>query len=192
MSSPDENSTEVKTMEGENQMNPLIQLTRTILPILIGVALVSFPSAPARATPSNPIVSSLFVPIEGNVTEPGTTNVVHLTSEVHVLTQVTFSETGVPAVQIWANLVRVRGTSEETGITYLGVGASNTNWVGINPGPPDIPEQQLTFTLVSLETQPGPPTTPPNPVLPVFLGNFVFGVEDTNFGQLQTVDASFG
>ena len=175
-----------------NHMNSPIQLTTTILPILIGFALVSFFGASAQATPPNPIVSSLFVPIEGNITEPGTTNVVHLTGEVHVITQVTFSDTGLPAVQIWANLVRVRGTSSATGITYLGVGASNTSWVGGNPGPPDIPEQQLTFTLVSLEGNPGPPNLPPNPVLPVFLGNFVFGVEDTNAGELQTVDATFG
>jgi hypothetical protein len=180
-------------MKNRNKhMNQPIGLTTATLPILIGVALVSFPGAPAQATPPNLVVSSLFVPIEGNVTEPGTTNVVHLTGEVHLITQVTFSDTGLPAVQIWANLVRVRGTSEETGITYLGVGASNTSWVGVQPGPPDIPEQQLTFTLVSLETKPGPPTTPPNPVLPVFLGNFVFGVEDTNAGELQSVDASFG
>jgi hypothetical protein len=178
--------------ERKNHMNPPIRLTKTILPILIGVALVSFLGAPAQATPPNPIVSSLFVPIEGNVIEPGTTNVVHLTGEVHVITQVRFSDTGVPSVGIWVNLVRVRGTSDVTGITYLGVGASNASWVGVQPGPPDIPEQQFTFTRVSLEVKPGPPTTPPNPVLPVFLGNFVFGVEDTNFGQLQGVDATFG
>ena len=167
-------------------MNPAIRLSPTILSILIGVALVA-----QAVSPGPPTVSSLFVPIEGNAIEPGTNNVVHLTGEVHVITQVRFSDTGVPSVGIWVNLVRVRGTSDVTGITYLGVGASNTSWVGIQPGPPTIPEQRLTFTLVSLEIQPGPPTLPPNPILPVFLGNFVFGVEDTNFGELQTVEATF-
>jgi hypothetical protein len=176
-----------KTMKGKNHMNPSIRLTPTILSILIGVALVA-----QAVSPGPPTVSSLFVPIEGNAIEPGTNNVVHLTGEVHVITQVRFSDTGIPSVGIWVNLVRVRGTSDVTGITYLGVGAANTSWVGVQPGPPDIPEQQLTFTLVSLETQPGPPNLPPNPVLPVFLGNIVFGVEDTNFGQLQSVDANFG
>jgi hypothetical protein len=173
-----------------NNMKPRIHLTTTVL---VAFALVIFISTPAQAVnPGPPTVSSLFVPIEGNITEPGTTNVVHLTGEVHVITQVTFSETGLPAVQIWANLVRVRGTSEETGITYLGVGASNASWVGTKPGPPDIPEQQFTFTLISLEGNPGPPDFPPSPIPPVFLGNFVFGVEDTNAGELQSVDASFG
>lgn len=176
----------------KNHMNPPIRLTTTILPILIGVVLVSLLVVPVRATPPNPIVSSLFVSIEGDITEPGTTNLLHLTGEVHVITQVTFSDTGVPSVGIWANLVRVRGTSSETGITYLGVGASNTDWVGLSPGPPDIPEQQFSFTLVSLELSPGPPEVPPSPILPVFLRNFVFGAEDTNFGELQSVDASFG
>ena len=168
-------------------MNSPIRLTTTILSILIGVALVA-----QAVNPGPPTVSSLFVPIEGNVIEPGTNNVVHLTGEVHIITQVRFSDAGVPSVGIWINLVRVRGTSDVTGITYLGVGASNTSWVGTKPGPPNIPEQRLTFTLVSLEGNPGPPNVPPNPVLPVFLGNFLFGVEDTNFGQLQSVDATFG
>jgi hypothetical protein len=154
--------------------------------------LVSLFAMPARALPPNPIVSSIFVPIEGDITEPGTTNLLHLTGEIHVLTQVTFSETGLPAVQIWANLVRVRGTSSETGITWLGVGAQNVSWVGGNPGPPNIPEQELSFTLVSLEGNPGPPDFPPSPILPVLLTNFVFGAEDTNQGELQTVEAGFG
>jgi hypothetical protein len=165
--------------------------TANYIPILI-VALVSLLDVPARATSPNPIVSSIFVPIEGDIFEPGTTNTLHLTGEIHVLTQVTFSETGVPTVQIWANLVRVRGTSSVTGITYLGVGAQNVSWVGGNPGPPDIPEQQFSFTLVSLEVNPGPPNFPPRPILPVFLRNFVFGAEDTNQGELQTVEAGFG
>jgi hypothetical protein len=105
--------------------------------------------------------------------------------------EVVFSDTGVPSVGIWANLVRVRGTSSVTGITYLGVGAQNVSWVGLNPGPPNIPQQQLSFTLVSLEISPGPPQLPPNPILPVFLRNFVFGAENTNQGELQTVEAGF-
>jgi hypothetical protein len=172
-------------------MNPLTQPKTIIRPALVAFAVVCLFGVPARATPPSPIVSSLFVPIEGDITEPGTTNMVHLTGEIHVLTHVVFSDTGVPAVQIWANLVRVRGTSSVTGITYLGVGAQNASWVGTNPGPPTIPEQQFSFTLVSLELNPGPPTTPPSPILPVFLRNFVFGAENTNQGELQTVETGF-
>jgi hypothetical protein len=147
---------------------------------LVPLLLVSLLGMPAWAKQPGPI-SSLFVPIEGDITEPGTTNMVHLTGEIHVITQVVFSDTGVPSVGIWANLVRVRGTSSVTGITYLGVGADNTEWVGQNPGPINIPEQELSFTLISLEKDPGPQQ------LPVFLRNFVFGAD----GELQTVDASF-
>jgi hypothetical protein len=146
---------------------------------------------PIGATPPNPIVSSLFVPIEGDILEPGTTNVLHLTGEVHVVTHFTVSEQGVPSVGIWANLIRVRGTSQVTGNTYLAVGAGNVGWSGINPGPPDIREQQLDFALVNVGISPGPPETPPSPVVPVFFRNFRFGAEDTNFGKLQSVDASF-
>lgn len=108
-----------------------------------------------------------------------------------MLTKVVFSSTGVPTVGIWANLVRVRGTSAVTGVTYLGVGAGNLTWVGTSPGPPNIPERSLDLTLVSLSINPGPPDTPPSPVLPVYLRDFHFGSEDTNFGRLQTVEASF-
>jgi hypothetical protein len=148
-------------------------------------------TTPLGATPPNPIVSSLFVAIEDDVIEPGTTNVLHLTGEVHVLTQVAFSDTGVPSVGIWANLVRVRGTSQATGITYLGVGAGNATWLGTDPGPPDIPSQGFELALVSLGAAPGAGETPPSPILPVFLRNFHFGAENTNFGKLQSVDASF-
>ncbi len=163
--------------------------TLSLLTVLAALGFVALWPPTARATPPNPIVSSIFVPIEGDIIEPGTTNLLHLTGEIHVLTQVTFSDAGVPSVGIWANLVRVRGTNSVRGITYLGVGAQNVNWVGIQPGPPNIPEQQFSFTLV--EIKPGPPDFPPSPILPVFLRNFVFGAEDTNQGELQTVEAGF-
>src|SRR5262249_5008618 len=171
-------------------MTPLTHPKTIIQPVLIAFAFLCLFGVPARATPPSPIVSSLFVPIEGDINEPGTTNMVHLTGEIHVLTQVVFSDTGVPSVGISANLVRVRGTSSVTGITYLGLGAENVSWVGTNPGLPDIPEQHFSFTLVSLAVPPSP-VLPPNPILPVFLRNFVFGVEDTNYGELQTVETGF-
>jgi hypothetical protein len=126
-----------------------------------------------------------------DVIEPGTTNTLHLTGEIHVVTHVRFSEAGVPTVGVWANLVRVRGTSQTTGITYLGVGAGNLSWVGVSPGPPNIPEQTFDLGLVALSQPPGPPDTPPSPILPIFLRAFRFGVEDTNFGRLLGVEASF-
>ena len=163
---------------------------RVVLMFLVMV--VAVVEVSARATPPNPIVSSVFVPIEGDILEPGTTTTLHLTGEVHVVTHVTFSDAGVPTVGIWANLVRVRATSQTTGITYLGVGAGNLGWAGISPGPPEIPEQTLELGLVALERQPpGPPDTPPSPVLPIFLRDFRFGAEDTNVGRLSSVEASF-
>src|SRR5689334_15910837 len=99
-------------------MNRLSHPKTVFGPVLIAVAAVCLLGVPAPATPPSPVVSSLFVPIEGDINEPGTTNMVHLTGEIHVLTQVVFSDTGVPSVGIWANLVRVRGTSSVTGITY--------------------------------------------------------------------------
>jgi hypothetical protein len=155
------------------------------------IALATVLDVRLQAVPPSPIVSSIFVPIEGDIIEPGTTNTLHLTGEIHVLTQVAVSDANVPSVGIWANLVRVRGTSTATGITYLGVGAGNVGWVATNPGPPDIPEQHFEFGLVSLATSPGPPDLPPSPILPVFLRAFTFGAEDTNLGKLQSVEAGF-
>lgn len=167
-------------------------MIRRSVPLLVMIIVVALIDVSAqRAVPPSPIVSSVFAAIEGDIIEPGTTNTLHLTGEIHVVTHVTFSDTGVPTVGIWANLVRVRGTSQSTGITYLGVGAGNLSWVGISPGPPDIPEQTFDLGLVALGTNPGPPDTPPSPVLPVFLRHFHFGAEDTNFGRLLSVEASF-
>ena len=168
-------------------------MTRRCVQFLVVIIFVTLIDVSAqRATPPSPIVSSVFAAIEGDIIEPGTSNTLHLTGEIHVVTHVTFSDTGVPTVGIWANLVRVRGTSQTTGITYLGVGAGNLSWVGQPPGPPDIPEQTLDLGLVALSVQPpGPPNTPPSPVLPVFLRAFHFGAEDTNFGRLLSVEASF-
>jgi hypothetical protein len=157
---------------------------------ILAVVLVSLLGVPVHATPPSPIVSSLFAPIEGDVTLSNG-DVVNFTGEVHIVTHVVFSDTGVPSVGIWANLVHVRGTSATTGTTYLVVGAGNVGWVGANPGPPDIPEQTFTFALVSLQINPGPPEVPPSPILPVFLRDFHFGVEAENYGVLQTVEASF-
>jgi hypothetical protein len=165
-------------------------MSRQRIHCLLAVVLVSTLGVSVRATPPNPVVSSIFVPLEGDIIEPGTTNTLHLTGEVHVLTQVTYSETGVASVSIWANLVRVRGTSA-SGVTYLAVGAGNVGWVGTSPGPPNVSEQQLEFALVNVGISPGPPNVPPSPVVPVFFRNFVVGAENTNLNKLQSVDASF-
>ena len=62
---------------------------------LLTVAVVGLLAVPAKATPPNPIVSSLFVPIQGDIIEPGTTNLLHLSGEVHLVTHLNFSDKGV-------------------------------------------------------------------------------------------------
>jgi hypothetical protein len=47
----------------------------------------------------------------------------------------------------------------------------------------------LTFELVG--TKPGPPDFPPNPILPVYLRDFVFAQEAGHEGQLDSIIASF-
>jgi hypothetical protein len=137
---------------------------------------------------SPPTVSNLYVPIEGTVALSNN-EVVNFSGQVHVLTRVTFSHTFVPAVQMYVNLIGVQGTSLTTGSSYLLVGASNAEWVGLNPGPPDIPEQTFNFSLV--ETNPGPPDVPPSPIVPVFLHEFTFAQEAGFEGTLLRVEASF-
>jgi hypothetical protein len=169
----------------------LIRSAGRSMKLFATLGVIALLTASVRATPPNPIVSSIFVPVEGDILELGTTNTVHLTGEIHVVTQVAFSDAGVPSVGIWANLVRVRGTSGVSGITYLGVGAGNVTWVGTNPGSPEIPAQTFELALVSLGTNPGLPEVPPSPVLEVSLHDLHFGVEDTNLGRLMTAEASF-
>jgi len=140
-------------------------------------------------------VSNVYVPLQGEVTLSNG-DVVTFSGQVHVLTRVTFSDAFVPAVQMYVNLIGVEGTSDTTGNRYLVVGASNVEWVGVSPGPPNIPEQTFNFSLVEAnpgppETNPGPPETPPSPILPIFLRDFVFAQEAGSEGSLQGVVASF-
>jgi hypothetical protein len=122
--------------------------------------------------------------------------VVNFSGQVHVLTRVTFSDAFVPTVNMYVNLIGVEGTSATSGKRYLVVGASNIELVGASPGPPIIPDQTFNFSVVETKPgppqgQPGPPTTPPRPVLPVFLRDFAFAQEAGFEGSLQNVVASF-
>lgn len=131
-------------------------------------------------------MSSLFVPLAGDATLSNG-DVVTFAGEVHVLAQVVFSDTGVPSVSLYVNLARVQGMGT-SGMDYLLVGAASTDWVGGNPGPPDIPGLSFDFTLVSLATPPSR-IHPPNPNVPVFLRNFTFCQESVCLGTLLSVDA---
>ena len=147
------------------------------------------------ANAASPAVSNIYVPLQGEVTLPNG-ETVFLSGRVHILSRVTFSDAFVPTVNLYVNLIGVEGTSDTTGNRYLVVGASNVEWVGINPGPPDIPEQTFNFNLAEAnpgppETSPGPPELPPSPVLPVFLRDFVFAQEAGSEGSLQGIVASF-
>ena len=158
---------------------------------IIGAAVVlNLWIVPAWATNPGPLeVTSLFVPLAGDVTLSNG-DVVSFSGEVHVLTQARFSDTGVPSVSIYVNLTRVQGTGA-SGADYLLVGAATLQWVGVNPGPPGIPEQTVDFSLVSLAVPPSP-VLPPSPIVPVFLRNFSFCQESNCApGALQSVEASF-
>ena len=121
----------------------LIKLFRGafILIMVIVPGLYFFSASASNA--AAPTVSNLYVPLQGDVTLSNG-DVVTFSGQVHVLTRVTFSDAFVPAVQMYVNLIGVEGTSATTGRTYLLVGASNVEWVGTNPGPPDIPDRPST------------------------------------------------
>ena len=152
--------------------------------------LVSLASPPAwAASPGPPEVSSLFVPLEGEVMLSNG-DLVSFAGEVHVLTQVVFSGTGVPSTSIYVNLARVQGTGT-SGAHYVVVGAVSTTEVGANPGPPEIPGQEFNFALVTLGVPPSP-AVPPSPILSVVLEQFTFCQEsDCAPGALFHVEAHF-
>jgi hypothetical protein len=172
----------------EDIVMKLIRSCRGAL-ILIAVILLGLYGFQANAaSAAAPRVSTRFVPIEGNVTLSNG-DIVFFSGQVHVLTRATFSDAGVPTVDMYVNLIGVEGTSAATGNNYLLVGAANVEWVGTSPGPPDIPEQTFSFSPVQIN--PGPPDLPPSPILPVFLRNFVFAQEAGSEGVLLSVEVSF-
>ena len=172
-------------------------MTRYKRPMFAVTILLGLLAVPLRANPTPaPVVTSLFVPIEGNVavmSEDGTQTIdtVRLSGEVHLVTQVRIAN-GMSSANIYANLVRVRGTSDATGLVYLGVGAGvvETPPDPIVPPDPIIPQQVFELGLVRLQGTPPDPITPPSPirsVLPVYLSGFQ--LDET--GKLLAVSASF-
>jgi hypothetical protein len=179
----------------EDIVMKLIKLFRGAFILIVVIVPALYFCSASAANAVAPTVSNLYVPLQGEATLANG-DVVSFSGQVHVLTRVTFSDAFVPAVQMYVNLIGVEGTSATTGDTYLLVGASNVEWAGISPGPPNIPEQTFNFSLMQTnpgppEANPGPPNTPPNPVLPVFLRDFVFAQEAGSEGSLQGVVASF-
>ena len=166
-----------------------MKVIKFICVIAISIAAVlQIVAAPAKVT-------SVHIPLQGEL-DLSNGDVVSFTGQVHVLTRVTFSDTFVPAVQMYFNLQGVQGTSAISGRSYVLVGAANANWVGINPGPPDIPEQTFGVALVEVNpgppgTSPGPPNVPPSPIVPIYLREFTFAQEAGFEGSLQHVVASF-
>ena len=162
------------------------------LGLFLGRGSVASPTCEAKASSTK--VTNRYVPLEGDVTLPDG-DVVTFSGQVHVLTRVTFSEAFVPAVQMYVNLIGVEGTSETTGHSYLLVGASNLELAGTNPGPPNVPDQKFNFSPVAIN--PGPPDTPPSPIvppspiIPVYLNDFTFAQEAGSEGLLISVNASF-
>src|SRR5215216_423893 len=86
---------------------------------------------------ASPKVSNVYVPLQGEVVLSNGDTVV-LSGQVHVLSRATFSDAFVPTVNLYINLIGVRGTSATTGNTYLVVGATSLEWAGTSPGPPNI------------------------------------------------------
>jgi hypothetical protein len=174
-----------------------MQRSAQVILVVVGL-LVSLGGAPARAVTPGPSenVTSLFVPITGTVpvlNDTGTpVDTVTLSGEVHVLTRVAVSDTGLLSATIYVNLTRVDGTGATTGLSYVGVGAVQTTWSQTPNGPPQTPPLRLTFALVPLGTPggiaPGPSQVPPGPSqLPAVL-ILQFGADGT---LTAVVQASF-
>lgn len=55
-------------------------MSRRAVQFFVVIVVVALFGVPARATPPNPVVSSVFAPIERDIIEPGTSNTLHLTA----------------------------------------------------------------------------------------------------------------
>jgi hypothetical protein len=98
--------------------NRLIRLTLFLMAVIL-LSTYGFAASWARAAEAT--VTSIFVPLEEDVTLSNV-DVVTFSGQVHVLTRVTFSEAFVPTVNMYVNLIGIEGTSATSGRTYLLVG----------------------------------------------------------------------
>jgi hypothetical protein len=148
-----------------------------LLVAIVGLTLAIVAPLPARGAGAAPVLVTntptqpVPVALQGTGSVAGTVNALQSGPW-------TVGVSSLPAVQLAAG-------------TAITLSSSPAAPIYNEPGPPNIPEQQLDFALVNIGINPGPPDVPPSPIVSVFFRNFRFGAEDTNFGKLQDVDASF-
>jgi len=133
---------------------------RSTFALFLFALIAAIPVAAAEGV----VTSSLMVPVDGLVFNPGgTLEGVALTGRVHLVTRV---QPGEPCQRsdpchVYVNLADVKGIGLSSGALYVAIGAASPPFA--TPMPPPILPQ---FVIMPVSTPPNP-ITPPNPVLPI-------------------------
>ena len=154
-------------------MRPLKSIAATVL-----FALATLVSAGVSA--AYPVTSSVMVPVDGLVFQPGgTLESIALTGRMHLVTQFTPTDPCIPSdpCRVFFDLADVKGIGLPSGNTYVAIGAVTTSCTPVDPCFP-------SFTILPVSAQPiPPPITPPNPIMPI---TFSVRIAFDSTGHLST------
>ena len=148
--------------------------------LLFGLA-VAFSGAAAA---QHVVTSSLMVPVDGLVFQPGgNLENVALTGRVHLVTQFTPGDPCIPSdpCRVFVNLADVKGIGLLSLSSYIAIGAVNLDCI---PTDPCVPQ----FAIMPVAVPPTP-ITPPNPIMPI---TFVVRLAFDESGHLSADGTTVG
>jgi len=117
----------------------------------------------AGVSAEGPVTSSVMVPVDGLVFQPGGTfESVALTGRMHLVTQSIPNDpcTSSDPCSVFFNLADVKGIGLPSGNNYIAIGAVTTTCYPVDPCFP-------SFTILPVSSPNPPPIVPPSPIMPI-------------------------
>jgi hypothetical protein len=128
---------------------------------------------------AGPVTSSLMVPVDGLVFQPGGTfESIALTGRMHLVTQFYPTDPCIPndPCRVFFDLADVKGIGLPSGNSYVAIGAVTTTCMPVDPCFP-------SFTILPVSVPNGPPIAPPSPIMPI---TFSVRIAFDSAGHLST------
>ena len=133
----------------------------------------------AGASAAGPVTSSVMVPVDGLVFQPGgTLESIALTGRMHLVTQFMPTDPCIPndPCRVFFDLADVKGIGLPSGNNYVAIGAVTTSCMPVDPCFP-------SFTILPVSAPGSPPITPPSPIMPI---TFSVRIAFDSTGHLST------
>jgi hypothetical protein len=156
----------------EDVMRPLKSIAASLLFALA-------PLVSDGVSAADPVTSSVMVPVDGLVFQPGGTfESIALTGRMHLVTQFYPNDPCTPTdpCRVFFDLADVKGIGLPSGNTYVAIGAVTTSCTPVDPCFP-------SFTILPVSSPVPPPIIPPDPIMPI---TFSVRIAFDSTGHLST------